>query len=124
MLEQAESAAKGNSGVAKLLRRLRHQEAQLQGQVTSRLWRRWAVGITAGLLPLLGAVLALLLRHAQPLSVYMIGFIPGLLDLVLISAGAGSIRQGHLLGGLGLMWSGSFIVLLAIGFAWWRLRRN
>ncbi len=124
MLEQAELAAQSNAGIANVLRRLRHQETQLQGQVTSRLWRRWAVGITAGLLPLLGAVLALLLRHAQPLSVYMIGFIPGLLDLVLISAGAGSIRQGHLLGGLGLMWSGSFIVLLATGFAWWRLRRN
>ena len=124
LIQRAESVSKTDAGIRQSLRRLRHQQTQLQGQVTSRLWRRWAVGITAGLLPLLGAVLALLLRHALPLTVYMIGFLPGLMDLVLISAGAGSIRQGHLLGGLVLMWSGSGIVLLAIGFAWWRLRRN
>ncbi|MCH2135469.1 MAG: LptF/LptG family permease [Phycisphaerales bacterium] len=110
--------------IAKLVHQIDALEANLQGQVVSRLWRRWAVGITAGLLPLLGAVLALLMRHAQPLAVYMVGFLPGLADLVLISAGAGSMRQGSYAGGLLLMWSGSLLVVLATFIVWWRLRRN
>jgi lipopolysaccharide export LptBFGC system permease protein LptF len=124
VIARATSLATEDPGIKKLLGQFQTQSFKLQGQVTSRLWRRWAVGFTAGLLPLLGAVLALLLRQAQPLTVYMIGFLPGLLDLVLISAGAGSIRQGNVVGGLVLMWSGSVLVLIAIGIAWWRLRRN
>ena len=86
--------------------------------------RRWAVAATAGLLPLLGAILALNMRAAQPLSIYMVAFIPALLNLVLISGGSGFMRQGDVGGGLALMWSGNLVLLLIIAIGWRRLARH
>ncbi len=97
---------------------------RLEGQVTSRRWRRFALGLTAGLLPLLGAVLALRMRYAQPLAVYMVAFVPGLMDLMLISGGTGTIRNGDLALGLGVMFSGTALVVGAIAFTWRRVARN
>ncbi|MBT4768545.1 MAG: hypothetical protein HOO04_09315, partial [Phycisphaerae bacterium] len=96
----------------------------LHGQVISRLWRRWAVAATAGLLPLLGAILALNMRSAQPLSIYLVAFVPALLNLVLISGGSGFMRQGDVLGGLAVMWSGNIVLLIIIAIGWRRLARH
>jgi hypothetical protein len=64
------------------------------------------------------------MRHAQPLLIYLVAFVPALLNLVLISGGGGSLRQGDVGGGLALMWSGNVVLLLIIGFGWWRLARH
>jgi lipopolysaccharide export LptBFGC system permease protein LptF len=122
----AEGRRRGQSApwIQERVDNLERAEDRLDGQITSRRWRRFALGLAAGLLPLLGAVLALLLRHAQPLAVYMVGFLPGLLDLMLISGGSGTIRHGDLGIGLLVMFSGSGIVIIATCIAWNRLRKN
>lgn len=122
----AEGQRRGQSApwIQQRVDNLQMAEGKLHGQITSRRWRRFALGLTAGLLPLLGAVLALLLRHAQPLAVYTVGFMPGLLDLMLISGGSGTIRHGDLGMGLLIMFSGSGILIIVTCIAWNRLRRN
>ena len=124
LLDEARAMSKNDVPIRRLLSTLEGQTARLHGQVESRLWRRGALGITAFLLPLLGALLALLLRSAQPLVVYMVGFLPGLLDLVLISGGAGTLRNGDYATGLIVLWSGSLMLIVGIVYAWLRVRRN
>jgi lipopolysaccharide export LptBFGC system permease protein LptF len=96
----------------------------LERQVISRLNRRYALSLTALLLLMLGSVLAMLLRHSQPLVIYMLAFLPALLDLVLISSGSSMIRSGSVVIGLVLMWSGNGILLLCVSAAYLRLARH
>jgi len=96
----------------------------LERQVISRLNRRYALSGTALLLLLLGSVLAMILRHSQPLAIYMWAFLPALLDLVLISSGSSMIRGGSVVVGLVLMWSGNGILLLCTAAAYMRLVRH
>jgi lipopolysaccharide export LptBFGC system permease protein LptF len=124
LLERGRRAADATPEVRRVLQQIERQTASLHGQVVSRLWRRWAVAATAGLLPLLGAILALNMRAAQPLSIYMVAFIPALLNLVLISGGSGFMRHGDMGGGLALMWSGNLVLLLIIAIGWRRLARH
>ncbi|MDP6986719.1 MAG: LptF/LptG family permease [Phycisphaerales bacterium] len=124
LLTRGRGEAKESREVQRVLNQIENRTASLHGQVISRLWRRWAVAATAGLLPLLGAILAMNMRSAQPLSIYLIAFVPALLNLVLISGGSGFMRQGDVGGGLTLMWSGNVVLLIIIGFGWWRLARH
>lgn len=124
LLARGRASEEGSREVRRVLKQIEHQTASLHGQVISRLWRRWAVAATAGLLPLLGAILAMNMRSAQPLSIYIVAFVPALLNLVLISGGSGFMRQGDVGGGLAVMWSGNIVLLLIIGFGWRRLARH
>ena len=96
----------------------------LQRQVISRLNRRYALSVTACLLLVLGAVLAMLMRHALPLSVYLWAFLPALLDLVLISSGSSMIRSGSVGVGLVIMWSGNGLLIGMILVCFARLSRH
>tara|TARA_Y100000589_G_scaffold21991_1_gene18330 strand:+ start:33533 stop:35158 length:1626 start_codon:yes stop_codon:yes gene_type:complete len=98
--------------------------AGLERQVISRLNRRYALSVTACLLLVLGAVLAMLMRHALPLSVYMWAFLPALLDLVLISSGSSMIRAGSVSVGLVIMWSGNGLLLCMLLACYARLSRH
>ena len=124
LLEQARESQDRSPGVQQSLKRIQNATFTLHGQVVSRLWRRWAIAITAGLLPLLGAILALNMRSAQPLSIYMVGFLPALLNLVLISGGGGFIRQGEFWAGLSVMWSGNVVLAVITAVGWWRLAKH
>jgi len=124
ILAAARSVMDQSRPVKNAVERIDRDAQKLTGQVTSRLWRRWAVALTAGLLPLLGAVLALNMRSAQPLTVYVIAFVPALLNLVLIAGGTSFMRQGSEIGGLALMWSGNFLLLGLIAIAWHRMARH
>jgi lipopolysaccharide export LptBFGC system permease protein LptF len=106
--------------VAELEEELRH----LGHEVRSRLAKRYALSVTAALLLLLGAVLAMWLRNTLPLQVYVIAFLPAVVDLILISGGEQMMKSGNLAGGLTVMWSGN-AVLAAIGlFSYARLARH
>ena len=113
-----------NAAVRKQLDRLYWKVAGLERQVISRLNRRYALSVTAFLLLLLGALLAMLMRHSLPLSVYLWAFLPALMDLVLISSGSSMIRAGSVGFGLVIMWSGNGLLLLFSGVCYARLARH
>lgn len=83
-------------------------------------WMRLAQAACAPLLLLMGAVLAVLMRRSSPLLVYALAFVPAIIDILLINAGRHFMRDGQLIGGLALMWSGNAAI---VGIVWWAWRK-
>jgi hypothetical protein len=96
----------------------------LDRTITSRLLRRYALSATAMLLLLLGATLAIWMRHSSPLVVYVWAFLPAVIDIMLIASGDHRARAGDLVGGLVIMWSGIALLIGALVYVYHRLARN
>jgi hypothetical protein len=97
---------------------------RLQRAIVSRLLRRYALSVTAALLLLLGAMLAIWLRHSVPLIIYVWAFLPSVLDILLISSGDHMARGGQLLAGIGIMWSGNVLMAGMLVFVFLKLSRH
>ncbi len=97
---------------------------RLQRDSTSRLLARYALSLTAMLLLLLGATLAMWLRQSVPLVVYVWAFLPSIVDILMISGGDHVVRSGLMAGGMVLLWSGNLLILAVFVFAFVRLSRN
>lgn len=122
LLARAAGASSGE--IAGHALQLQRRVTELRLEIRSRLLRRYAMSLTAMLLPLLGAVLAMWLRDSLPLVIYVWAFAPSILDMLLISGGDHMVRQGQILGGVLIMWSGNGLLLAALTFALIRLMRN
>ncbi|MAT82398.1 MAG: hypothetical protein CMJ29_12240 [Phycisphaerae bacterium] len=96
----------------------------LMGRIDAQVVRRSTLSVTACLLLLLGAILAVQMRSMPPLGVYVWAFLPALLDLILIASGTGMIRNGDLMTGTMVAWSGNVILLVLILFVFQRVSRN
>ncbi|MEE2680967.1 MAG: LptF/LptG family permease [Planctomycetota bacterium] len=108
----------------RLADRLTTEVSNLNFEITARILHRIAQSFTALLLLLMGAVLAVLLRNALPLTIYGLAFIPAVIDILLISGGEQMIKYGDLFSGTALMFSGNLMMLFIIMIAWFRLGRN
>lgn len=73
--------------------RLRLQIKDLQREIISKQHERWAMSLAALTMVLAGSVIALRLRHAQPLVVYMWSFFPALGTIILIASGQEAIHE-------------------------------
>jgi hypothetical protein len=80
--------------------------------------------MTAMLLLLLGATLAIWMRHSSPLVVYVWAFLPAVIDIMLIASGDHTARAGNLSGGLVIMWSGIALLIGTQLYVYRRLSRN
>ena len=76
------------------------------------------------LLLVLGSILAMWLRGTAPLNIYLWAFLPSVLDLILISSGEHMLRDGDIVGGFALLWSGHFVLLGIIGVVYTKVARN
>jgi hypothetical protein len=103
--------------------RLQNEIKSLGREISSRLLNRYALSVTAPLLLMLGSILAMWLRGSLPLTIYILAFLPAVIDLILISAGEQLMRDGRALGPI-IMWSGNALMLGIIGFAYLRLARH
>jgi lipopolysaccharide export LptBFGC system permease protein LptF len=103
---------------------LRRKINELQREITARLIKRYALSVTATLLLLLGATMAMWLRDSMPLTIYLLAFLPSVLNLILISSGDHVIRDNSIIGGLSVMWSGNIVLTILIILAYARLARN
>lgn len=110
--------------VGREINRLQRELRELAWDIESRLQNRYALSLTAPLLLVLGATLAMWLRRSQPLAVYVWAFLPSLLDLLLISSGQQMIKGGQLMLGSIVMWSGTAILLAILAWAFSRLIRH
>lgn len=124
LLDQASAAANGDRGVRSAMERLRRQLNDLRYETHSRLHMRYAQSVTGVLLLVLGASLAMWLRGSLPLVIYVWAFAPSVLDLILISGGDKIMRDGEMISGFLVMWSGNVALLLLFGFVYLRLIRN
>jgi lipopolysaccharide export LptBFGC system permease protein LptF len=110
--------------VANTAQGLQRRIDELQREITARLIKRYALSVTATLLLLLGATMAMWLRDSMPLTIYLLAFLPSVLNLILISSGDHVIRDNSTIGGLGVMWSGNIVLTVLIVVAYVRLARN
>ena len=117
----------GEAGGADLAERadtLEKRLERLDWEILARLLKRYALSVTGLLLVCLGAVLAMVLRESLPLVVYLVAFLPSVLDLILISSGEHMMREGDLVIGGIIMWSGNAALLVMFIVAYLKLRRN
>jgi len=108
----------------RLTERLQSEIDEIRDEIVGRLNKRYALSLTALLLPVVGGTLAVLLRNSQPLTVYLIAFMPAILDLIVISGGEQTVRQGYVVEGLTLLWSGNALLALIFLGVFIRLARN
>lgn len=111
------------SEVAANLRLVDVVSDRLRWEIDARVRQRLAQAITGPLLLILGSILAIRLRHATPLAVYLVAFLPAIADILLISAGEQMLRKGAGIEGHLLLWSGNML-LVVICLANWRILRR
>ncbi|MHC4083190.1 MAG: LptF/LptG family permease [Planctomycetota bacterium] len=92
--------------------------------IDSRLLRRYALSLTGMLLLLLGATLAMWLRDSLPLVTYVWAFLPAILNVLMISGGDHMAREGLVVSGYAVMWSGNGLLLVLTLYILARLMRN
>ncbi len=90
----------------------------------SHIVQRFAQSASIALVLLLGATLAVWLRRALPLTVYLLAFLPAIGNILMIAGGQQVMRNGHVVPGALLMWGGNALLLLVLLWAWFRLSRN
>lgn len=98
LLEQAkpyldETSPKYADFLSRPAERLRLQIEEMQREIFSKQHERWAMAIAAFVMVLAGSVIALKLRYAQPLVVYMWSFFPALGTIILIASGQEAIHD-------------------------------
>lgn len=123
LLQLAEPLAVRQPGVRRSMDHYLAAVEKLHHEITARLLNRYALSLTALLLLLLGSTLAMLLRGTLPLTIYVLAFVPSIIDLILISAGEQLLRDGKMWGHA-LMWSGNAILAAMLIIAFWRLQRH
>ncbi len=123
-LDQIPLASKWKEWIGQLTRKIESEIHEKSTDLSARILQRWAISLTAPLLLLTGAVLAMWRRHSLPLQIYMLAFIPSILDILLISGGEQMFRGDKLFFGTIVMWSGNAILLGTLLTAYFRLSRN
>jgi len=123
MLERAE-AIERDRRVDRAADELRYELLNLHYEINARIWQRNAQATTILLLLVLGAVLAMAMRNSLPLAIYLVSFLPAIIDILLISGGEQMYRDEDAVGGLIVMWSGNVALLGIILVAYVRLARN
>lgn len=88
-----ESSTQYAEFLVKPTRRLRLQIEDLQREILSKQHERWAMAIATFVMVLAGSTIALRLRDAQPLSVYMWSFFPALGTIVVIAGGQSAVHE-------------------------------
>ena len=124
VLEAARAALTGDEALADRTRRLAGRIERLGWDVSALLTQRYALSVTALLLVMLGSILAIWMRTHQPLTIYLCAFLPSILDLILISGGEQVMREGSLIGGGLIMWSGNAVMVLVAVVTFLRLRKH
>ncbi len=85
---------------------LAEEIAHLRREITSKRHERAAMALSCLVMLFTGATMAIRLRSALPLVVYMWSFLPALATIILISSGQQVMDSQSILAGGGVMWSG------------------
>jgi lipopolysaccharide export system permease protein len=111
-------------GLVSLAGLLRSRLTALDREITARLLLRYSQSVMAALLLVLGGILAMTLRGRLPLFIYVWAFVPSVLSLILASGGDKMMRDGEIVPGFAVMWSGNAAMLLILIVMYRRLMRN
>ena len=122
-VRDADPGAPADAPVARAAEDLRGRISLLSQEVLSKLHERAAYSLSCVLMVLCGAIIALNLRDALPLSVYLWSFFPALACVITISSGQ---RLTEKIGGSGLflLWGGVIALAAYCLLAYRQLRRH
>jgi len=96
----------------------------VRADIVARIVQRINQSLCGPLMILLGAVLAIRLRGSNPLQVYMLAFIPSIIEILLISGGEQMLRDGTSALGIFVATSGNIGIAVMIAIAYRRVARN
>jgi hypothetical protein len=103
---------------------LERERADVVWESDSHIANRFAQSASIVLVLLLGAVLAVAMRQAMPLTVYILAFIPAVANIFMVSGGQLMMSGGSIVTGSMVMWGGNLVLLAALFSIWRRLVRN
>jgi len=104
--------------------RIEREVDDVRADIVARIVQRINQSLSAPLMLLLGAVLAIRLRGGNPLQIYLIAFIPSIADILLISGGEQMLKDGTSLTGIFVASSGNLVILAVIADSLRRIARN
>ncbi|MSR28298.1 MAG: LptF/LptG family permease [Phycisphaerales bacterium] len=96
----------------------------VRDEALSHVFMRFAQPTGVFLLLLLGGVLAIWRRSSLPLTIYILAFLPGIVDVLLITSGQSIIKSHRLASGVAVMWAGNALLLAWVWFSWRRMARH
>lgn len=91
--------------------RLEHEIRRLRNKIVAKRHERWALSVSCVVMVALGAVMAMHLKHATPLIIYLWSFFPALGTIIIMEAGGQTIASRGPVG-LPVLWAG--VVALAV----------
>ena len=104
--------------------RLKLMRDDVVWECDSHVANRLAQSTSIVLVLLLGAALAVALKRAMPLTVYLLAFIPAISNIFLVSGGQLLMSDGSLWVGSFVMWGGNLLLLSILYLTWRRIVRN
>jgi hypothetical protein len=122
LLSRANDVESG--AVVRAVRRLNRQLENLHQQVISRINQRWAMSASAFLIVLLASMTAIRLREKTALTTFSHVFFPTVIAVILVFAGGQIVRDGPLVYGFSIMWSGNLGLIALILMSWKKLRTH
>ena len=102
------------------------QVTKLFQTIDSELHSRGSFSLSCLTLVLLGAALGILLRGKNPLAVFVVGFVPAIILVLLITAGR-QLTEGNpknVLSGIIMIWAGNGVLLAIVAAVYARLLRR
>lgn len=121
LLARADAASA--TGIREAAARLRGEIASVRREITSRHHERAALSLSCLVMVLTGAIVALRLREARPLLVYLWSFFPSLVAIITITGGQGVMHRSGWTGAL-LLWGGVAALGVFTTIEYARLRRH
>ncbi|MFO0963442.1 MAG: LptF/LptG family permease [Phycisphaerales bacterium] len=100
------------------------RRADVRFETDSHIAQRAAQSVSVVLVLLLGATLAVAMRRALPLTIYLLAFLPSIANILMIAGGQQTMRDGYVGLGSAIMWGGNLVLLAAVAASWMRLRRT
>jgi len=96
----------------------------VRADIVARITQRINQALCAPLMLLLGATLAIRLRGANPLQVYLLAFLPSIGDVLLISGGEQMLKESTSVAGILVTSSGNLMLATMILVAYRQVARN
>jgi hypothetical protein len=101
------------------------EEARLvRAEIVARIVQRINQALAAPLMIVLGAILAVRLRGTNPLQIYLLSFIPAIIDILLISGGEQMLKEATTVTGIFVASLGNIGLLAMIAVAYRQVMRN
>lgn len=111
-------------GLTNLQANLEQELTEKANDIIARLVQRSAQSVTAFLMLINASILAVLMRHRAPLLIYVVSFVPAILNIILISAGEQSLRRDPGLLGFVIAYGGNVLLGGCCLLGAWQVRKH